>query len=137
MWGHGGYNSIILDLGTIWSYQLHDPASLTLGTEPGTHWIGGWMGSRAGLNPMEARKITCSYREVIQPVCRTLLRIATCATFVKTLLDIQNSTQIGLCEKLQHLRIKIFMCYFLILINSDMKAVKIKWARNQHSRSIK
>jgi hypothetical protein len=26
---------------------------------PGAHWIGGWVGSRAGLDVMEIRKISC------------------------------------------------------------------------------
>jgi hypothetical protein len=35
----------------VMSGELHDPAALT----PGTHWIGGWVGPRAGLNT-EARR---------------------------------------------------------------------------------
>jgi hypothetical protein len=30
---------------------------------PITHWIGGWVGPRAGLNTMEKRKIFCPYEE--------------------------------------------------------------------------
>jgi hypothetical protein len=30
--------------------QLHDPAVLPRRKEPGTHWIGGWLGPRAGLD---------------------------------------------------------------------------------------
>ena len=30
--------------------QLHAPAALLLGKRPGTHCIGGWMDSRAGLD---------------------------------------------------------------------------------------
>jgi hypothetical protein len=29
----------------------------------GTHWIGGWLGTSAGLDPVENRKISCTYRE--------------------------------------------------------------------------
>jgi hypothetical protein len=33
---------------------LHAPAALPAGKEPpGTHWIGGWVGPRAGLDDVE------------------------------------------------------------------------------------
>jgi hypothetical protein len=35
------------------SGQLHSMAALA----PGTHWIGGWVGPRVGLNAVEKRKI--------------------------------------------------------------------------------
>jgi hypothetical protein len=39
------------------SGQLHAPAALPPGKgSPGTHWIGGWLGPRAGLDDMEKRK---------------------------------------------------------------------------------
>jgi hypothetical protein len=39
------------------SVQLHTPGRFTL-TEiaPGTHWIGGWMDPRAGLEPVAEEK---------------------------------------------------------------------------------
>jgi hypothetical protein len=43
---------------------------------PGTHWTGGWVGPRAGLNIEATRKILCPRREsnpdslVVQPVVR-------------------------------------------------------------------
>jgi hypothetical protein len=34
------------------------PYSFTLGERaPGTHWTGGWVGHRVGLDPLEKRKI--------------------------------------------------------------------------------
>jgi hypothetical protein len=42
--------------------------------DPGTHWIGGWVGPRAGLNAVVKRKIPSPYREsnpdypIVQPV---------------------------------------------------------------------
>jgi hypothetical protein len=39
------------------SVQLHAPAALSPVKEsPGTHWIGGWVDRRGGLNEVEKRK---------------------------------------------------------------------------------
>jgi hypothetical protein len=39
------------------SGQLHAPARFTLGERaPGTHWIGGWVDARTGLDDLERRK---------------------------------------------------------------------------------
>jgi hypothetical protein len=39
------------------SGQLHAPAALPPGKEsPGIHWIGGWVGPRAGLDATEKRE---------------------------------------------------------------------------------
>jgi hypothetical protein len=35
------------------SGQLHAPAALPPGKSPGTHFIGGWVDPRAGLDDME------------------------------------------------------------------------------------
>jgi hypothetical protein len=35
------------------SGQLHAPAALPPGKRPGTHFIGGWVDPRAGLDDME------------------------------------------------------------------------------------
>jgi hypothetical protein len=58
------------------SDQLHAPAALPPGKEPGTHWIGGWVGPRAVLNTVVKRKIPGPRREsnprtpVVQPVAQ-------------------------------------------------------------------
>jgi hypothetical protein len=40
------------------SGQLHAPAALPPGKgPPGTRWMGGWVGPRAGLDAVENRKI--------------------------------------------------------------------------------
>jgi hypothetical protein len=40
------------------SGQLHAPAALPKGKQPpGTHWIGGWVGPRAGLDAVKKGKI--------------------------------------------------------------------------------
>jgi hypothetical protein len=31
---------------------------------PGTHFIGGWLGSKAGLNMVEKTNISCPYQEL-------------------------------------------------------------------------
>jgi hypothetical protein len=53
------------------SGQLQAQAALPQGKDPGTHWTGGWVGSRAGLDAVEQRKISCPCREsnpAVQPV---------------------------------------------------------------------
>jgi hypothetical protein len=59
------------------SGQRHAPATLYPGERtPGTHWIGGWVGLRDGLNAGARRKILCPCREsnldhpIVQPVVR-------------------------------------------------------------------
>jgi hypothetical protein len=45
------------------SGQRHAPAALYPGERtPGTHWIGGWVGTRAGLDAGARRKILCPCR---------------------------------------------------------------------------
>jgi hypothetical protein len=59
------------------SDQHHAPAALYPGERiPGTHWTGGWVGPRAGLNTEDRGKILCPcrgsnlVRPVVQPVVR-------------------------------------------------------------------
>jgi hypothetical protein len=61
------------------SGQLHALAALPPGKDPGTHWIGGWVGPRAVLDPVVKRKIPNPSREsnprtpIVQPVLLLLL----------------------------------------------------------------
>jgi hypothetical protein len=56
------------------SDQLHVPVALPPGRAPGTHWIGDWVGLKAGLDAVEKRKISCACQEsnpnylAVQPV---------------------------------------------------------------------
>jgi hypothetical protein len=54
------------------SDQLHTPAALPPGeVGPGTHWIGGWVGPRAGLDVVEKSLAPARNRTpVFQPVAR-------------------------------------------------------------------
>jgi hypothetical protein len=59
------------------SGQHHAPAALyPRERTPGTHWIGGWVGLRAGLDAGARRKILCLCRgsnldyPIVQPVVR-------------------------------------------------------------------
>jgi len=38
------------------SGEIHTPAALLPGKEPGTHWIGGWVGPRVGLDAVAKRR---------------------------------------------------------------------------------
>jgi hypothetical protein len=42
--------------------QLHAPAALSRIKITGVHWIGGWVGPRAGLDALEKKEI-CPFRE--------------------------------------------------------------------------
>jgi hypothetical protein len=56
-YGSGCRDPHFLDLGTSWRWVVNAPASLLPGKEPpGTHWIGGWVDLRAGLDDLEKRK---------------------------------------------------------------------------------
>jgi hypothetical protein len=62
MKAYGGIGCIdphFLDLGTSWKqWSASRPCRFTSGERaPGTHWIGGWMGPRAGLDDVEKRKL--------------------------------------------------------------------------------
>jgi len=46
------------------SGQLHPPAALLPENQPpGSHWIGGWVGPRAGLGTVAKKKILSSCRK--------------------------------------------------------------------------
>jgi hypothetical protein len=58
------------------SGQLHAPAALPSGRAPGTHWIGGWVGSRDILDAVVKRKIPSPCQEsnprisIVHPVAQ-------------------------------------------------------------------
>jgi hypothetical protein len=62
------YDSTILDLGTRWRWSASRPDRFTPGEiAPSTDWIGGWVGSRAGLDAVEKRKTLPLPRIVSRP----------------------------------------------------------------------
>jgi hypothetical protein len=78
-WGKRRYSSYSFSTSALdgVSGQRHAPVALYLrGKNPGTHWTGGWVGPRAGLDTEATGKILCLRREsnpdrpVFQPVVR-------------------------------------------------------------------
>jgi hypothetical protein len=56
--GEWRYSSKILVLGIRWEWCASLPCRFTPGERVrATHWIGGWVGLRIGLNAIEERKI--------------------------------------------------------------------------------
>jgi hypothetical protein len=56
------------------SGQRHAPATLfPRGKNPGTHWIGGWVGLRVGLDTEARGKILCRGSNPCRPVCSQTL----------------------------------------------------------------
>jgi hypothetical protein len=70
------------------SDQRHDPASFyPRESTPGTHWLGGCVALRAGLNTEARGKILCLYRDrapVVQSVVKTLYRLSSRSSITST-----------------------------------------------------
>jgi hypothetical protein len=70
--GSGCIDPCFLDLGNSWRWvvsftpQTHNPR----GNSPGTHWIGGWVGSRTGLVDVEKRRFSIPLGLELQSLCR-------------------------------------------------------------------
>jgi hypothetical protein len=70
------------------SGQLHAPAALPPGKEPpGTHWIGGWVDLRAGLNEMEKRKFLTLPGLELRPLGRPAHKLVAIPTMLFWLLN--------------------------------------------------
>jgi hypothetical protein len=77
-WESGGIAPRILDLGTrVSEWSASRGGRFTpRETAPGTHWIGGWMGPRAGRDAVVKKRIPSPRREsnprtpIIQPVAQ-------------------------------------------------------------------
>jgi hypothetical protein len=56
-WESGGIALRILELGTSWEWSASRPDRfIPMERAPGTHWIGDWVGSRAGLDAVVGRR---------------------------------------------------------------------------------
>jgi hypothetical protein len=57
-YGKRSYSSSVLDLGIRWRRVVSSMLRTFYPEEraPGTHWIRGWVGSRAGLDTVEKRR---------------------------------------------------------------------------------
>jgi hypothetical protein len=68
IWGSGRIDPHILYLGTVTPWPLYPRQQ-----SPGTHWMGGWMDPRAGVDDVEKRKFLISqglefWPSVVQPI---------------------------------------------------------------------
>jgi hypothetical protein len=76
VFGSGGIEPRILDLGTRlrWVVSFTSRPLYPWDRAPGTHWIGGWVVTRAGLDAVVKRKIPSLCRDknppIIQPVAQ-------------------------------------------------------------------
>jgi hypothetical protein len=69
-WGSGIVTPSILDLDTSWRWVVSFTPRLLYPqgkSPPGTHWIGGWVGPRAGLDAVVWRKIPSPCRDSNPP----------------------------------------------------------------------
>jgi hypothetical protein len=79
-----------------WSYcsTIHDTGRFI----PGERAAGGWVGTRAGLDAVEYRKISCPFRELnkaVQPLAR--LSYPGASMLIESCYEIILLTQIELC----------------------------------------
>jgi hypothetical protein len=76
-WGVEVYIHPFSDLGTRWGWSVSRPGRFTpRERDPGTHWVGGWVGPRAVLDTVVKRKISTPHREsnpkipIVQPAAQ-------------------------------------------------------------------
>jgi hypothetical protein len=71
VWGSGGIDPHFLDLGTSWRWVVSFTPlpHYSQGTASSTHWVGGWLGPRVGLNTAQ-KKESCSAGRAVQPMTR-------------------------------------------------------------------
>jgi hypothetical protein len=64
-WRSGGIASRILGLGTRWKSSASRPSRFNPRERAsGTHWIGGWVGPRGGMDTVSKRKIPLYLNEL-------------------------------------------------------------------------
>jgi hypothetical protein len=84
------------------SVQLHAPANLPLGKDPGTHWIGGWVGTIAGPNAVSTEKSLASASNqtpAIQPVACHYTGWAILAPVVRNINTVKPQFKVSLQDK--------------------------------------
>jgi hypothetical protein len=97
LWGEEVYLLLIHDLGTRWGWVVNitpRPRFTPGERTPGTHWTGGWVDPRAGLDTEARGKILCPCRgsNPDRPVVQSVVRHYTAwATRLLNLYHIKNT----------------------------------------------
>jgi hypothetical protein len=129
------YSSMHPNLGMRWRLVVSFPPQLLCpwGKNPGSHWIGDWVGSRASLDVVADRKILpCQKLNLGHPVCSQLLYWLSCSSSL--------SMVAGLCRNLKCLRVKwkglshriyffqnLFLQFFLNIFQYKLYSFFLVW----------
>jgi hypothetical protein len=73
-YGSGCIDPHFLDLGTSWRSTSRPGRFMPRERVTGTHWIGGWVGLRAGLDDLEKRKFLTLPGLELRPLGRPAIR---------------------------------------------------------------
>jgi hypothetical protein len=119
--GEWKYSSTILDLGVRWRWVASFTAlpCYPWETAPGTHWTGGWMGPRAGVDIMEKRRVSFPYWESDSGslVVQTSAKLFTDWAVQAAPCIILSVVYYRHCQDHTHFKWKLFFIIFICCLN--------------------
>jgi hypothetical protein len=145
--GEWRYRSTILDIGTRrrWVVSFTSQWLYPRERAPGTHWIGSWVGPRAGLEAAEYIKSLPpigNRTPVVHPIaCRPVYRKANSCSentdFYETKFFFQclKGTSLGHILSLS-IPVHIFTCYFLGTIIVLSSHLRLRFSSRLHSSDV-